>query len=35
MKKMNHIQDILNKIKLHYISIIFKDLSRQHNKINL
>ena len=35
MKKINHIQNLLNKIKLRYIYIIFKDLSQQYDEINL
>ena len=37
MKKINHIQNLLNKIKLYRILIIFKDFEDlfQHYKLNL
>ena len=35
MKRINQIQNLLNKIKSHYSSIIFEDFSHKFNIINL
>ena len=35
MKKKNHIQSLLNKIKSRRILIIFENFSQQHNTLNL